>query len=111
MTPDPSNPFGGLPGMLGEVLSNELNSLNAATDKFTTEHQALQSKVQEQVFQSLADHQNRNKVPPLPENIQEIVNVLRIQPRLIPAVQGFLKEKIAAINTSLDQILGPLPPT
>jgi hypothetical protein len=99
------------PELLGGLLSKEMDSLASATNNFAEEHKNLQAKIQEQVFGSLAEHQNRKNQPKLPPEIQEIVNLLLAQPRLTPAVQVFLREKVAAINASLDQILGVLPPS
>lgn len=45
----------------------------------------------------------------LPTDVQQIVNALLAQPRLVPAVQAFLTEKVGEINAALEQILGPVP--
>lgn len=48
--------------------------------------------------------------PPLPENVQNIVNALLAQPRVIPAVERFLATTFTALNTAIDNVLGTNPP-
>lgn len=47
----------------------------------------------------------KGKPQPLPEAVQEIVNVLLAQPRLVPYVANNLKAKVAQLNAAIDSVL------
>lgn len=98
--PDPITPE------VAALVTNELQRSNASNAEFD---EAI--KAQREQFASLYNSLAVPKTPALPPEVQEIVSALQVQPRLIPAVQKFVRDKVAAINAAVASVLGEVPPS
>lgn len=93
------------------MLASELGKIEESDAAFKAQQQAQQEQmrgVYDDMFKSLAAKMGQGSEPELPDELKEIVTVLQAQPRLVPAVQAFLQEKVAALNKAIDEVLGPV---
>jgi hypothetical protein len=89
---------------LGALMAGEIEKINAEGAAFAAQAGEQRQKMSE-VYDAMFSKLSQPKTPPLPPEIQEIVNVLRTQPRLIPYVQKVLQAKVAELNSAIDAIL------
>ena len=100
---------------LGEVFQAEVENQQQANEDFRAAAEANRQQVGDvykNVTGSIARGLMRGKkaeAPELPVEVQEIVNALLAQPRLIPPVQTFLAKKVAEVAAAVDAVLGPMP--
>lgn len=100
---------------LADALSGQLDEQKAADAAFRAQQEAAAQRLgslQDEMLAKMLGKQRRPEQE-YPAEILEIANALRAQPRLIPAVQAFLRklvEKInAAVDTEIKAALGEVP--
>lgn len=90
---------------MGALLASEMEKINAEGANFNAQVREQQGKMSE-VYNAMFAMLGQPKQAPLAPEIQEIVNVLGAQPRLIPFIQRTLQAKVAELNAAIDSILG-----
>lgn len=102
--------------VLGKILAEQQEEQSAAEARIRAHQEQTMAQVTEAQSSMLQGFLSRKQAPPVPTEVQEIVNALQAQPRLIPPVKAFLGKLVAAINKAIDEeiaeALGPeQPPT
>lgn len=90
---------------VGALMAAEMEKLAREGDAFNQSVKEQQTKMGD-VYNAMFERLTQPKSKPLPTEIQEIVNTLLAQPRLIPWMQRALQAKVAELNAAIDGLLG-----